>query len=68
MSAHCSTCGTDIVYPEGSWPLGECPVCTRDERIVRLERVVEAARAYAHGRGSHQALLDALRALDEEQR
>jgi hypothetical protein len=27
MSAECSKCGTDIVYPAGTWPLGVCPVC-----------------------------------------
>ena len=27
MSAHCNTCGMDIVYPEGTWPLGTCTRC-----------------------------------------
>jgi hypothetical protein len=40
MSAHCDTCGNDLVYPPGSWPLGECPCCKRDEEISRLRRYI----------------------------
>jgi len=46
MSAECSQCGSDIVYPEGTWPIGQCPVCSRDERIELLEAVVEAVKEY----------------------
>jgi hypothetical protein len=35
MSAHCSTCGADIVYPPGTWPLGTCARC--DARAERDE-------------------------------
>jgi len=38
VSAHCNTCGADIVYPGETWPIGECPVCTVKEKL-------EAARA-----------------------
>lgn len=45
MSAECHTCGSDLVYPEGTWPLGECPVCTRvkeaDELRARVEQLEE---------------------------
>lgn len=40
MSAHCSTCGTDIVYPEGTWPIGVCPVCSRGELLEKLTRLI----------------------------
>ena len=33
MGAECHTCGSDIVYPVGTWPVGECPTCTRDARV-----------------------------------
>jgi uncharacterized Zn finger protein (UPF0148 family) len=42
MSAECHRCGQDLVYPEGSWPVGECPVC---EMRVTDEMVERAARA-----------------------
>lgn len=29
MSAECGKCGMEIVYPPGTWPIGECPVCDR---------------------------------------
>ena len=29
MSAECHRCGLDIVYPVGTWPIGECPSCSR---------------------------------------
>lgn len=40
MSAECSKCGMDIVYPDGLWPVGECPRCSRDELIAILEREI----------------------------
>ena len=52
MSAHCASCGADIVYPTGTWPLGECPVCTplgairdilddeSDDKLARIDAVV----------------------------
>jgi hypothetical protein len=40
MSAECSKHGTDIVYPEGTWPVGVCPSCERDAllAVMRAER------------------------------
>lgn len=50
MSAECSKCGLDIVYPEGTWPVGECPACDRVVEITE-DMVERAARALApyHG-------------------
>lgn len=48
MSAECGKCGkcgTDIVYPEGTWPVGECPVC--DMRVTD-DMVERAARKLAY--------------------
>ena len=45
MSAECGKCGSDIVYPVGTWPVGECPSCSRDEKIVRLEAHLERAES-----------------------
>lgn len=38
MSAECHKCGSDLVYPEGMWPLGECPVClpTEERDALRI--------------------------------
>ncbi len=44
MSAECEKCGLDLVYPEGTWPIGECPGCSRDERIAALESELAEAR------------------------
>lgn len=41
MSAECSKCGLDLVYPDGSWPVGECPAC--DHRTEVTEAMVERA-------------------------
>jgi hypothetical protein len=38
VSAECNIHGCDLVYPPGSWPLGECQVCT-------VEAALEACRA-----------------------
>lgn len=40
MSAECHKCGADIVYPEGTWPIGECPECGLRERVAELEAQV----------------------------
>jgi hypothetical protein len=37
MSAECTKCGADIVYPLGTWPLGECPVCDAGFRLSAEE-------------------------------
>lgn len=44
MSAECHECGNDLVYPEGTWPLGECPVCTLRARLAELERERDGLR------------------------
>lgn len=36
MSAECHDCGSDIVYPEGTWPIGVCPVCESNAEVERL--------------------------------
>jgi len=36
MSAECRKHGCDIVYPEGSWPVGVCPECELSEVIAGL--------------------------------
>ena len=58
MSAECGRCGSDIVYPEGTWPLGECPSCTRDERIDALVAQVDTLTRErdAHKKGHYDAL------------
>lgn len=42
MSAECGTCGFDIVYPPGTWPVGECLNCKQADRIKELEEQLEA--------------------------
>lgn len=45
MSAECGRCGADIVYPVGTWPIGECPVCKPEAEVVRLQaRITELER------------------------
>lgn len=44
MSAECGKCGFDIVYPPGTWPLGECLNCEQADRIADLEEQLEASR------------------------
>lgn len=50
MSAECGKCGSDIVYPAGTWPVGECPSCTRDERIAALEGALRSIADGSWGR------------------
>lgn len=45
MSAHCDTCGTDLVYPEGMWPLGVCQVCELRAERDRLREALETILA-----------------------
>lgn len=59
MSAECSKCGMDIVYPEGTWPVGECPVCdmrVTDEMIERGARAYYEADKEIHEPGWYEAL------------
>ena len=44
MSAECDKHGTDLVYPEGSWPVGVCPVCEKDDELESLGRLYVACR------------------------
>jgi len=44
VSAHCEKCGCDLVYPPGTWPLGECPVCAKAAEIDCL--LVDNARLH----------------------
>ena len=50
MSAHCSTCGADIVYPEGTWPIGTCARCDAKQEAENWKRLAldmgEALRDY----------------------
>ena len=36
MSAECSRCGSDIVYPVGTWPVGECERCVFEDKLEAL--------------------------------
>jgi hypothetical protein len=44
MSAHCGTCGTDLVYPEGTWPLGTCQVCDLREQLRERDVLLADAK------------------------
>lgn len=56
MSAECGKCGTDIVYPPGTWPVGECPVCAAKKDLYGLlARTLPIVGA--HPRGFAQELL-----------
>jgi len=46
MSAECSRCGFDIVYPAGTWPVGLCQNCTQADRIDELEDALLYALGY----------------------
>ena len=49
MSAECSKCGSDIVYPEGSWPVGRCEVCDLRAQVETLREAREPANlAYGY--------------------
>jgi len=39
MSAECSTCGADIVYPEGTWPVGTCARCDAKQEAENWKRL-----------------------------
>lgn len=46
MSAECSTCGADLTYTPGSWPLGSCERCDLHEQLEKTnEALGEAAEA-----------------------
>ncbi len=48
MSAECSKHGTDLVYPEGTWPVGVCPSCEREQQRIDIGRKTKALhRIYA---------------------
>jgi hypothetical protein len=34
MSAECHKHGCDIVYPEGTWPVGVCQVCELEAKLL----------------------------------
>lgn len=40
MSAECEKCGFDIVYPDGTWPIGVCLNCSQADEIEALKRAV----------------------------
>lgn len=40
MSAHCSKHGCDLVYPPGTWPLGECRECVLDAEVEQLRDAI----------------------------
>lgn len=44
MSAECGKCGFDIVYPPGTWPVGECLNCKRADEIERLRAALTKIR------------------------
>lgn len=46
MSAHCSTHGCDLVYPEGSWPLGECRECVLEASLAEAREALEPFAAW----------------------
>jgi len=52
MSAECSECGFDLVYPGDSWPIGVCQNCEQQEEIAALqdenERLREALEGLLH--------------------
>lgn len=47
MSAECSKCGSDIVYPEGTWPIGECQVCYLRAAVERYAAALREFNAEA---------------------
>ena len=40
MSAECGKCGFDIVYPPGTWPVGECLNCKQNDQIDALRQAL----------------------------
>lgn len=63
MSAECYIHGCDLVYPEGSWPVGECPECRAqkelDEANARIA-VLEAASPKEPTPGEEQRLIEVI--------
>lgn len=58
MSAECHKHGTDLVYPDGSWPVGVCEACEREQAeeewsayAVTMNQRVERLLALARRRG-----------------
>lgn len=64
MSAECSKHGTDIVYPEGTWPVGVCSDCERDdlrEENTKLRAAIDDALGRYQVTHIHAALREALK-------
>jgi hypothetical protein len=60
VSAECSKCGSDIVYPPGTWPVGNCPRCSEEKCVAVLEAERDAERQMRH-----DCVRDCERAKDE---
>ena len=46
MSAECYKHGTDLVYPDGSWPVCVCPTCENEktENIAAMQEAMMTAQ------------------------
>lgn len=64
MSAECWKCGADIVYPEGTWPVGRCQVCDLRAQMETLREalreLVEAITAWLLSASSRPPAADVL--------
>lgn len=65
MSAHCDRCGTDITYPAGTWPLGECYPCRlereRDAAVAERDKLAEGVKGWQRIAQAHKAAARQLR-------
>jgi hypothetical protein len=52
VSAECYIHGCDLVYPEGSWPVGECPECRYQKKLDEAWDIVGAILYAAEGDSS----------------
>jgi hypothetical protein len=48
VSAECHIHGCDLVYPEGSWPVGVCDICESEDVIGKLRRERDRYKAALH--------------------
>lgn len=66
MSAECSKCGFDLVYPAGSWPLGACLNCSQADRIAQLEEALQEIAVYPAGDSGFQDIAKAALVVRED--
>lgn len=65
MSAECSTCGFDLVYPVGTWPIGECQACEDRAALQKAEDVLSCVDE-ADIQGATEALVAVRKRLRED--